>query len=281
MRVNLKLRNIAFLALAAGGFWAYIEMTTQHIYEFQSCVPRSKLINVMRVPKAYQSTHATTLILDDQPIGWTQSRPEEVSHTIYNNGFDNPILYTTYPEYQSLGSTSWRKLGRLEYESRDTSMLLFATIELGGGQAVDPNNPTFIHELNGARKYPIQRIREVSLDGKYWAYPHPAQRASFPYGKVEGKPSEPTYFMPKDTGMHVLIACTDVGINDIPRDGQCFVRSDWLNDPNLTCKHVEYRIAAKDMANWRDFDTRVKQQIHALISQRTHRYSGTSTTEAK
>lgn len=206
MKVKPKWQLLAFWSLAVGGLWVYVEMTSDTTYEFQSCAPGSDLIIVKRVPSGYQPRHVTARIRDDQPIGWTEGEPNAPSRAIYNTGFDNPVLYVTYPDYQPLGKTSWRKFSRMEYDSKDSLTLLFATIEFSPGRTVDVVNPYFIHEQNGTRKYPVQRVREDSVDGKYWVYTQPEQRAKFPYSVAGVKPSEPTYFMPKDMGVHVLIA---------------------------------------------------------------------------
>lgn len=257
-----------------------VAVFSPNTYEFPSCVPGSKVINVMRVPYGYQSSTASTLIRDDQPIGWLEKDPKDPKDPkgpggfYRNGGLQSTIMYSTYPEYQPLGFKSWRKYSTMERESGDPNKLLFATVEFDRGRGVNPSDSSFNHDPTGTRKNSIERIREDSIDGQYWTYPPYDQRTSKSTGR-------PTYFMPKDMGFHVLIGCTDIGVNAIPKDGQCFIRSDWGDDPNLGCRSVEYRVAAKDMPNWREFDARVKQQIKSFISQRTHGYNEALTRKDK
>lgn len=277
MKLKSGWKYAGVIVVASGiaiGFPAVVSNT----YEFPSCEPGSKVINVMRVPFGYQSSTANKLIRDDQPIGWIEKDPKvpqglgDSGGFYRNGGLQSTIMYATYPEYQPLGFKSWRKYSRMEYESRDPKELLFATVEFDPGRGVDPSNSSFIHDPNGMRKNSIERIREDSTDGQYWTYPPYDQRTSKSTGR-------PTYFMPKDMGFHVLIGCTDTGVNAIPKDGQCFIRSDWGDDLHLGCRSVEYRIAAKDMPNWREFDARVKQQIKSLISQRIHGHNAAANTK--
>lgn len=266
-----KLRSLLLLLAtppAVLGVAVTYTVFSPNVYEFPSCEQGSKAINVMRVPYGYQSSAKSILIRDDQPIGWLEKDPKDPKDSLgfyRNGGLDSTIMYSTYPEYQPLGLKSWRKYSAMEYESRDPDKLLFATMWFVRGRGVDLNDTLLNHDLNGVPKSRMQRIREDAVGGQYWAYAPHNQRISKSTG-------EPTYFIPKDTGLHVLITCKDVGINAIPKDGQCFIRSDFGDDPHLGCRSVVYRIAAKDMPNWREFDARVKQQIKSLISQRTHGY---------
>lgn len=273
MKLNNRWTYAGVIVMACGAAIG-VAVFSPNTYEFPSCVPGSKVINVMRVPYGYQSSTANTLIRDDQPIGWTEKEVNGPAVYLHNGGMDSTIMYSTYPEYQPLGFKSWRKYSRMEYESRDPNKLLFATVEFEPGRGVQPDDSSFNHDPNGTRKNSIERIREDSIDGQYWTYPPYDQRTSKSTGR-------PTYFMPKEMGFHVLIRCTDIGVNAIPKDGQCFIRSDWGDDPHLGCRSVVYRIAAKDMPNWREFDARVKQQIKSLISQRTHGYNEALTRKDK
>lgn len=277
MKLSLRWKVFGSALLLVGGSIAAL-MFAPVIYEFPSCEPGSKVINVMRVPYGYQSFPANKLIRDDQPIGWLETDPKGSGSIFYRNGgLSSSYLYSTYPDYEPLGWKTWKDYSELERESRDPKNLLFATVEFSRSVVMHPSNDSYIHDLNGKRTKTFQRIREDSIDGNYWVYPEPEQRAKFPYGRVPYKPNYFAEFVPKDMVFHVRIACTDTGVNTFPDQGHCFIHSDWSTDPSLSCMSVEYRIAAKDMPHWREFDKRVKQKIESLISQRKHGYSASLT----
>ncbi|MCA3176501.1 MAG: hypothetical protein ING36_13365 [Burkholderiales bacterium] len=235
------------------------------MYEFASCEPGSKVINVMHVPRGFQSRiNEDKLIRDDQPIGWREKDPLGESWTIHNGGFSWTVLYTTYPEFDSLGSTPWRDLAKREDASKKVE---FGYIEFGYGQVTKPHFGEFVHDPKAIRKNWFERIREESIDGQYWAYPPHNQRTT----KATGRPM---YFMPKDTGINVTIGCKDTGVNNFPEENMfCDLQSQFIEDISLKCMLVGYRIQVKDIPRWREFDARVKQRIKSMITQRIHGYT--------
>jgi len=263
------LRRLGTKILAAcGAFFLLSSCSRGQVYEFASCEPGSKVINVMHVPRGFQSsTNRDVLIRDDQPIGWREKDPLRESWTIHNGGFWSAILYATYPDYQPLGNISWRYYNEKERLTENKNDLLFATIYFNPGRVMQGLYASeFVHDPKAIRKNWFERIREESIDGQYWAYPPHNQRTT----KATGRP---TYFMPKDTGMDVVIGCRDIGINEFPKNEACFIESNFVNEPNLSCMNVHYRIAVKDIPRWREFDARVKQRIKSMITQRIHGYT--------
>jgi hypothetical protein len=234
-----------------------------YIYEFWSCDQSKNEINVLKLPKAYKPAKDEDVRVIGKERNPYKGPPVNARPSMLEEKqFFSTYFYPTYPDFAPLSTATLEQKKAMDNYNIATTIATAELFRSGGvSYTLRAKNDEDISVEK--RTSPGHRIREESVDGKYWLWGDAWLR------KGKGASDGTVIFAPKGDNTDMFFICRDNNNNQLPESpARCAVYTAVSADPTWSCLMVMYRAPIADIDRWPTVNAAIKVKFSSMMSTR-------------